>query len=52
MTDARWARINQLVESALARPEAEREAFVCDACGADAAVRDEVLSLLKHAGPA
>jgi hypothetical protein len=41
-----WARINDLFHEALERPEAERDAFVTEAAGGDAALRAEVSSLL------
>ena len=52
MSDARWMRIDRLLQSALGRPPHEREAFIRDACPDDDGVRDEVLSLLAHAGSA
>ena len=52
MSDARWNRIDQLLQSALGLPKPEREAFIRDACTDDDGVRDEVLSLLAHAGSA
>jgi predicted ATPase/Flp pilus assembly protein TadD len=42
----RWQRIQQLVEDALAQPEPCRADFVAAACGNDAALCDEVRSLL------
>ena len=52
MSEGRWSRIDHLVQSALARTELEREPYVREACGGDAALCDEVLSLLRHAAPA
>jgi serine/threonine protein kinase/Tol biopolymer transport system component len=52
MSDARWVRIEGLLQSALGRPAEEREAFIRDACPDDDGMRDEVLSLLAHAGSA
>jgi serine/threonine protein kinase len=46
-----WARINDLFHRALDRPADEREAFLVDACD-DAAIRDEVVSLLASHGRA
>ena len=48
MTSGRWARVDTLLEAALVRPPDARELFVREACGDDAALRDEVLSLLAH----
>ena len=48
MADDRWARIEQLVQSALARPLAERDAFVREACADDVPLSEEVLSLLAR----
>ena len=50
MSDERWVRIDRLLQSALGRPLHEREAFIRDACTDDEGMRDEVLSLLAHAG--
>jgi serine/threonine protein kinase/Tol biopolymer transport system component len=52
MSDERWMRIDRVLQSALGRPPHEREAFIRDACADDEGVRDEVLSLLAHAGSA
>jgi len=52
MSDERWMRIDQLLQSALGRPPHEREAFIRDACTDDEGVRDDVLSLLAHADSA
>ena len=52
MSEDRWSRIDRLVQSALARAQAERETFVREACGSDEALCDEVLSLLAHGAPA
>ncbi|MBQ0943239.1 serine/threonine protein kinase [Ideonella sp. 4Y16] len=46
-TGEHWQQVKALFESALEHPQAAREAFV-RASGADAAVQDEVLSLLAH----
>lgn len=51
MNPQRWGQIKSLFAAALDRPEAEREAFVTHATGADAGLADEVCSLLRsHAG--
>jgi serine/threonine-protein kinase len=47
-------RADDILHDALNRPQAERAAYVAGACGADAALRDEVESLLRAhdgAGP-
>ena len=41
-----WMRVDALLQAALERPQAEREAFVRSACGGDAALDREVRSLL------
>jgi len=46
MSKVHWERVQQLLEDALERPAPERRGFVEAACAGDAAVRDEVLSLL------
>jgi eukaryotic-like serine/threonine-protein kinase len=40
-----WDVVSRLLEEALARPVAEREAFLLNACGGDSAVLEEVASL-------
>ena len=45
-TDARWQRVNEVFHAALARPSAEREAFIAAVCADDAPLRTEVQSLL------
>ena len=47
MSDERSHRISNLYERALARPPAERERFLHDACGDDDGLRREVQSLLE-----
>jgi predicted Ser/Thr protein kinase len=42
-----WRRVNELFHAALERPAAERASFVGAEAGADAALRDEVLSLIE-----
>ena len=46
MTDDRWRRVKALFQAAVARPVAERDAFLAAATGDDAALRREVESLL------
>ena len=43
---ARWARTKAIFLAALEREAADRAAFVCEACGEDDALREEVESLL------
>jgi len=47
MTDPRWERTKDLVDAALDLPAGEREAYLDDACAADAELRAEVASLLE-----
>jgi len=46
-TQAEWQRIKDLFGAALERLPAERDAFLRDACGEDASLREEVASLLQ-----
>ena len=46
MTAERWKRVKPLFFEALALPAEERLAFLNQACGADSALRDELLTLL------
>ena len=48
MTDdpKQWPRVKEIFHSTLAHVPDERAAFLRDACGEDAALRDEVESLL------
>ena len=43
----RWLRVKELFTEAVARPPAERDRFLADACPDDAAMRREVESLLE-----
>ena len=52
MTADRWQRVEAVCHAALARPEAERRAFLADACGGDEDLRREVESLLAQAASA
>jgi hypothetical protein len=45
MDSERWRRIDNLLQSALARPPAEREDFLRQACAGDESLRREVESL-------
>jgi len=49
MSDNPWNEIERLLNQALDRPPGERDAFLRQACGDDAALRGEVESLLLHA---
>ena len=46
MTPERWRVVDAILQAALARDAARRDAYVADACGDDAALRREVASLL------
>jgi hypothetical protein len=50
MTPERWRRLEALYHAAQARPAAERTAFLVEACGDDAALREEVATLLAQPG--
>jgi len=52
MTSDRWEQIFTLFDATVARPEAERGAFLADQCGEDAHLRQEVESLLAAHGDA
>ncbi len=48
----RWRRLGELLAATLEREPADRDAFLDDACGGDAALRREVASLMKaHSRP-
>jgi serine/threonine-protein kinase len=51
MTPERWRAVDELLEAALAHPSGERPAFLAEACADDAALRQEVESLLRHHEP-
>jgi eukaryotic-like serine/threonine-protein kinase len=44
--DPRWSRVNELFHAAVAVSPADRDAFLSTQCGADAALRAEIESLL------
>jgi len=44
--DARWEKVERIYNAALERPEAERAAFLGDACGGDEELRRDLESLL------
>ena len=46
MDPERWKRVDDLLQSALARPESEREPFLHQVCSGDRALESEVRSLL------
>ena len=52
MDPERWEQIDDLVDAALELPEQDRAAFLKVACGDDIALREEVESLVAHAGAA
>ena len=52
MTSERWEHVFALFDEALARPEAERAAFLADQCADDPDLRQEVESLLAAHGEA
>jgi serine/threonine-protein kinase len=49
VTSERWEYVKALFFEASAQPADERDAFVARVCGGDAALRDEVASLLRAA---
>ena len=49
MTHEEYARLKDIVAGALARPDAERAAYVSARCGPDATIRVEAESLLAAA---
>jgi hypothetical protein len=48
----RWDTVERLFHAALARPAAERAAFLAEACGGDQGLRREVESLLVQGASA
>ena len=46
--DARWQRVEELCDAALRLKANERDAFLAAACGGDAALRQDIESLLAH----
>src|SRR5215472_2688043 len=51
MDSERWRRVEQLYNSALERPTAERKDFLAKACDLDADVQQQVEILLAQSGP-
>src|SRR5579872_1692127 len=47
---ARWARVKEIVGLALETGPAERRRLIIQACAGDAALQQEVESLLQHSG--
>ena len=52
MKSESWPKVKEIFEAALARPAAERAAFLDQACAGDQSLRQEVESLLKSYGEA
>ena len=52
MDDSRWRRVEAICDEALKLSPDERQAYLDRTCGADAALRGEVESLLVHEGAA
>ena len=48
MTTDRWQDVRDIFEQALDQPEGDRGTFVAEACGGDADLERDVLSLLEH----
>jgi serine/threonine protein kinase/Tol biopolymer transport system component len=52
VTLERWCELERILDEALAREGLERDAFLTQVCGTDAALRSEVDALLAHEQPA
>ena len=48
MGEDQWQNVRDIFEQALDQPEGERGTFVAEACGGDADLERDVLSLLEH----
>lgn len=48
MNPTRWAKISEIIETALEKPETERAAFLTAVCGQDTDLRAEIESLLSY----
>ncbi len=48
MNPTRWAKISEIVETALDKEETERSVYLTKVCGEDTALRQEVESLLSY----
>ncbi|MGE5176698.1 MAG: tetratricopeptide repeat protein [Hyphomicrobiales bacterium] len=51
MSDARWARLEEIFHRALEAPPEERPALLDDACAGDEALRRDVEALLRNSDP-
>jgi tetratricopeptide (TPR) repeat protein len=49
-TDSRWTRLERLFDGALGLTEAERQAFLANACPDDPSLREEVAQMLRAHG--
>jgi non-specific serine/threonine protein kinase/serine/threonine-protein kinase len=49
MTPEEWRRVKAILEDALERPSAERQAYIDTACGEDLSLRDHVRALARAA---
>jgi serine/threonine protein kinase len=47
MNPTRWAKISEIIETALEKDETERSAYLTQVCGEDTALRQEIESLLS-----
>ncbi len=47
MTQQRWKQVREIFDSALDKPTSDRNEFICETCGTDEGLRQEVLSLLR-----
>lgn len=52
MKSERWRQVDELLQSALGRPQQERAAFLERACGADESLKRDVESLIRSADQA
>ena len=50
MNPTRWAKISEIIESALDKAETERSAYLTQVCGEDTDLRQEIESLLSFEG--
>lgn len=48
MNPTRWAKISEIIETALDKEETERSSYLTQVCGEDTALREEVESLLSY----
>ena len=47
LSPKRWARVQEMFHAALERPDGTRASYVAEACGDDAELLEEVMSLLE-----